>query len=590
MTAPSPDLSLCLADIGKLRAALKAGQVEDALSLYSSRYSGFAGRSLWEWRLAKAILQGGSAVKQLAWPRDLLERPSGATLAFVVAQLSGQDLALPAGLARLAPIPLDSRQTIAASWERRPECSCLGEMDFRHRFALWLSDSPEAIGPCLLAAAQVGDGELIERLGPLWLARGIFHAGAPEQIEQASRLSALKAVAGEALGVALGTFLKDPAALLRLLGAASSLRRFHTALALGELILEDPELASEQKPHVLTLLLGALAELDRFEETAAVYRERWIPLAIPFPQPEWLLYAFQRSGESSLEQHLLESVDAGAQVSAWVRLRRDLLRKGAPDRSDLEGWEALYGERGKDERILVGISEAVLRSAPLLREEWRDRLGLLTRWRALADIGRYRLLAGSYLVLLQPTDAERIEAFERLLEGAPLVQEPVRRAARAYVAALRRTRRWDRLRDLARSWPDLFNLACPFKERELARLLGRLIDLPVDEPGFRLWCAGWERGLSLPLSGREVAEVLGHFVLLRRELERRDPEMAEDDLLSDIQLQVLRRAKAEAERRLAWSGDLQTRETLRSRLRAARLEATLRILEEDLDPLGDEHV
>ena len=400
----------------------------------------------------------------------------------------------------------------------------------------------------------------------------------------------LKAVTAEALGMAVGRFLENTPALLHLLGAAFSLRRFSTIVALSEVLLRRPETASEQKERVLTLLLGALAELDRFDEVATVYRERWMPLALPFPQPEWLLYAFQRHGETSLERHLLESVDDGAEISAWIRLRRDLLRKGAPDGSDLEGWEALYGERGKDERVLVGISEAVLRSAPLLREEWRERLGLLARWRALADIDRYRLLAGSYLVLLQPTDAERIEAFERFLDGAPLGQQPVRRAARAYVAALRRIRRWDRLRDLTRSCPDLFNLACPFKERELARLLGRLIDLPVDEPGFRLWCSGWERLLSLPLSGREVSEVLGHFILLRRELERREPEMAEDDLLADIQLQVLRRAKAEAERRLAWSGDLQARETLRSRLRTARLEATLRILEEDLDSLGDDHV
>jgi hypothetical protein len=530
-------------------------------------------------------------MEPVVWADDVLGRPSGAALAFVMAQLSGQDLeSLPAALARLTPIPRIHKSTLAMAWLWRASTPCLQEPLLRHRFALWLAEAPEAIGACLLAAVQVGDGELAAKLGPLWLARGIFHSRAPEQIEEASGLRDLKAITGEALGVAVGRFLEDTPALLHLLGAAFSLRRFSTVVALGEMLLLRPKLTPEQAQRVLVFLLGALADLDHFDEVAATYRERWMPLAIPFPQPEWLLYAFQRHEETSLERHLLDSVDAGAETSAWVRLRGDLLRKGAPDRSDLEGWEALYRERGKDERILVGISEAVLRSAPLLQEEWRERLGLLARWRALADIDRYRLLAGSYLVLLQPTDAERIEAFERFLSGAPLAQGPVRRAARTYVAAQRRTRRWDRLRDLARSWPDLFDLACPFKERELTRLLGRLIDLPLDEKEFRFWCTGWERLLSLPLSGHEMAEVLGHFILLRRELERHDPEMAEDDLLADIRLQVLRRAKAEAERRLAWSSNLQTREILRSRLRTARLEATLRILEEDLDPLGDDHV
>lgn len=588
MNGPMLDPSTCLSDLREIREDLAAGRAAEALTGYAEKSSGLAARSFLEWQLVEAVLRTRLAVEPVVWPDDVLDRPSGAALAFVVAQLSGQDLALPRGLARLAPIPRARKLALAAAWLWRPGCFGLQDAKLRRRFAEWLADAPEAIGPCLLAAAHVGDGELIGRLGPLWLARGIFHAGAPGQIEQASSLRDLQDLAGKALGAALGTCLADTPGLLHLLGAAFSLRRFPTVLALGEMLLRRPEVGPNPRQRVLALLLGALAELDRFEEVAAAYRERWMPLGLPFPEPEWLLYSLQRQGETALERHLLESVN-GAETSAWVRLRRDLLRKGAPERSDLEAWEALYRARGKDERVLVGASEAVLRSAPLLREEWGERLGLLPRWQALAGLDRYRLLAGSYLVLLQPTDPERIEAFERWLEGAPLVQEPVRRAARAYVAALRRTRRWNRLRDLSRSWPDLFDLACPFGERELARLLGRLLDLPGDEPGFRLWCAGWERLLSLPLSGREVAEVLGHFILLRRELERADPESAEDDLLADIELQVLRRAKAEAELRLARTSDLQTRDSLRSRLRAARLEATLRILE-DLDPLGDDHV
>ncbi len=83
-----------------------------------------------------------------------------------------------------------------------------------------------------------------------------------------------------------------------------------------------------------------------------------------------------------------------------------------PGRAEMEAWAALYAEGSRDERVLAGITGAVLRCPPLLKEEWISRLGLRDRWRSLAAVAAYRDLAGAYLVLLQPTDGDLVEEAE----------------------------------------------------------------------------------------------------------------------------------------------------------------------------------
>lgn len=586
------DPVLCLKQLVAIRKDLAAGEAGRALSQYLERYEELAVRVPIEWSLLERLGPGSEEVPSVAsWPSDMLARPSGGALAFVATQLAGEDLPLPSGLARLAPIPLAFRVSIAAAWLARPEGLCPTEPELRTRFALWLAEAREAIGSCLLASAELGDEALLRRLGPLWLAKGISHPDAPEQIERASRTPGLADLAREAVHAAIGRFHHDSRALLVLLRAAFVLGSFRPVAALGEILSSQPDVKPAEQRRALALRLGALAELEDADDVATEYRSRWQPLGAPFPHPEWLLYAFQRKGEAALEQHLLQSAEISPATDRWVLLSRELVRKRAPERADLEAWVALYQERRQDERVLVGLSNVLIRSAPLLREEQIERLDLLGRWQTLARHEPYRELAGAFLVLLQPSDDERIAAFEEILADAPLVSAHVRRVARAYVASLRRTRQWRRLLDLDRRRPDLFDLACPFKERELARLLGRLIELPAsesDEAELRRWCAGWERLLGLPLASRELVEVLESFLLLRRELAARVPGLLEHELMGDVELQLLRRAKAQAERLLEHRVDAGT---IGPRLHTARLEAAFAILR-DLDPVGegDEHV
>jgi hypothetical protein len=324
-----------------------------------------------------------------------------------------------------------------------------------------------------------------------------------------------------------------------------------------------------------------LAELDRHEEVVDTYRARWLPTSQPFPHPEWLLYVFQQKSEANLERHLLESAQVTEETPLWIKLCRNLVLNGPPQRVDMEDWGALYSESPRDERVLVGVTSALLRCPTLLKEEWTERLGLRERWRSLAALDGYRYLAGAFLVLLQAADTEIVEEFEARLQDAPLSLEPVRRAARSYVKALRRGRRWDRLRALSLTAPDLFDLACPFQEREMAQVMAALGEFPRNAKDLRSWCAGWERLLSLPLSGAEVLEVLDEFLVLRRELEQRLPAAVEDERLEDVALQVLRRAKVEAEANVerTTSDQVALVET-RRQIRQGGLEAMARILQE----------
>lgn len=386
MKLRATDPVACLAEIRETWAAIDAGDPVRALALYTERYPRLAGRRPLEWALVALLHRTRAAVPAAPpLPEDLLARPSGAALAFLVAQSAGEDLPLPPGLARRAAIPRFYQEAVAAAWLLRPHCSGLREPGARTAFALWLAAAPAAIGPCLLAAALLEDAELVGRLGPLWLERGIFNPGAPEQIERASRQPLLADLARQAVCTAVSLFRGDPGALLRLQSTAFFLHGFPSVVALGELLLLRRELREPERRQALALELGALAELDRHEEAVEQYRTRWLPTGQPFPHPERLLYVFQQRGEAALERQLLESADGGGEASAWVRLSRDLVLAGPPGRSGLEAWEALYRERRQDERILVGVSDAVLRSAPLLRQEWTERLGLLARWRALDE-------------------------------------------------------------------------------------------------------------------------------------------------------------------------------------------------------------
>ncbi len=575
----SIDLDRCLSHQQKVSAAIASGDPGQALDLYLEHYDDLHARAALEWRLLiRAVRAPAISPPDGPWPEDLLLRRSGASLAFAVAQANGGASDLPAGLLPPRAVPRRYRPCLAAAWRRRPDCPALAAPELRRSFAAALAEDATLSGPCACAAALAGDRALAGELADRWLERGLGHRAAPGQIADAGRVAALAEPAAAALRLAVGLFYDDAEKLLELAEAAFELAEHPVLLDLGAALLERP-LTPDQKCRILELRLAALAEDPRtYARAAAEYRELWQPLAEPYPLPELLLYAFQQLGENGLERHLLENAEINEMTPRWVALSRERLRGGVPSRRLLETWAELYAEESGDERVLVGVTSAVLRCPRPLRLTWADQLGLAERWRRLASHEPYRHLAGAFLVRLQEFDEERITVFETYLADAALATHAERLAARAYVAALRRSKRLDGL-DGARR--EALLQACSFEQGQIAELLHRLRQVDADQLPLRRWCEGWERLLGLPLSVHDLVEIVDHFLNLSRELETAG-RLAEDvDLYEDVRLQLLRRAKAAAEELLELLPlAAPRRRNLAERLERADLSAVFRILQE----------
>ena len=192
--------------------------------------------------------------------------------------------------------------------------------------------------------------------------------------------------------------------------------------------------------------------------------------------------------------------------------------------ADLEAWRELYEKDHYDRVVLIGFSNALLRSPRLLREQWlgSDKgEAVLSTWRERSNVEEYRHIAGKWLVPLSMDRLTRIAEFERCLSDAPLSDEPAREAARLYIAALRRNRDWPRLRELLeRPGADLF-AACSFTERVITRTLAQLHALPDPGRSVAQWLRLWERLLALTMDAAEVLEMLQNFSLIRRRQRRR---------------------------------------------------------------------
>lgn len=547
------DLGAHCQKLHTIDAALRAGDVVEALRSYLCPETVAVCTAAVEWRLAHltASFQGSiDAPSDAAWPEHRLHKPSGAVLFFVLAQGPAaswlrSDL-FPPGLTVFPALPTRRKKLVADAWLRRPTCSALADPRLCQRFAEWLAEHRPNLGTCLLAAAARGDDpSWVAKLGALWLEQGLAHPGAPEQVLCASAVPALAELARQALDRCVALFFESTEILLRLLAAGVRLGATAATLALSEALL-GRELDVPARREVLAARLAALADGRRHRELAEEYRRRWQPLGGRYPWPEKLLYRFQELGDDELERHLLGELEPGAETPRWVLLTRET-SDGMPRARQLEAWGTLYAESPRDERVLVGITRVLLRCPGPVRREWVERLGLRRRWEQLAVHGAYRELASAYLVLLHTEDEDRILEFEARLASVSVTAPAARRAARAYLAALRRTKQWQRLRGLEAEGAAML-YACPFEEREQIRLMARLHELP--EPrrvAERDWCAGWESLISLPMTESEVLETIEHFVNLSQELELRGHLQCEPEFFEDVRLQVLRRAKAVAE-------------------------------------------
>jgi hypothetical protein len=569
---------------------LAQGDGVGALELYLGDDATSIRKPNLEWKLASLLLRldNPGVGHCQGWPADRLDHPAGAALCLVVAQVT-QDRdrnldPLPPGLATLPPLPARNRALLARAWLRYPQGPAFGDRASCRSFALWLARHPPSLGVVLLAVARRGDDpDLVRELAVRWLHAGLFHPEAARHLVAISRLPALAQTAQSALAICLGRFFEEDEALIDLLEPALTLRQGELVVSLTSALLRRT-LPLDKRNQVLACRLLGLAIDERWAMLAEEYREYWIPLGEPFPWPERLLYVFQKSGEDELARHLVADRRAAGTWPRWMELTARFLETPRVTVAHLQKWEEAYTADPQDERILVGVTRAVL-AAPLgLKQTWVDRLGIAERWVQLAEFEGFRELGSAYLVLLAVQDETVITDFEQRLSQESLESLPARKAAQRYVQALRRTRQWPRLRSLLEGGDDRLACACTFAEWEMVRLLSRLEALPSeDRSAERGWCGDWEQLLSLPLTQEEVVEVLNHFVNLQRTLEVQGGLRHEFNLFQDVTLQVLRRAKAALEALLRARGAPPARiSELRQQIMGAGPAATLKLLQEIL--------
>lgn len=573
------ELGRVLAQHVRLHGLLAAGRAAEGLEFYLSGYDQAISKATVEWRLFSLFTDPATSPRWPdRWPNGFLRRSSGACLGFLAAQHRKAPAPLPEGLVSLPHIPPRCKRSLAEAWAAWPQCPALHNDFLRRRFARWLARYRPAVGPCMLALARLNDGESALEIGRRWSLTLDGNREAVTTLSEAARFGCLRPIVDRAIYRLLPAVRRNSEKVSRLLEAAAAIDDPASVVRLAN-VAERCELAAAAQARMRFLRIAALAELDRDQEVLAAYREHWLGRDPDFPEPERLLYVFLRRGERDLENHLLAATDVESSPS-WVKRIREFRALPRPTVEHLEAWETLYREQPGDERVLVGLSTVVAACHQPLQGEWVNRLGLLERWRGLAEHERYRHLAGAYCVLLQPSEAEGIEAFESLLADARFDDEQLRRAARAYIAALRRLKDWPRLQALDRSGHPAL-AACTFQERELVRTLAQVGSTTPRDDEIDTWYRAWERLLSLRLETSEVIEVLDLFCSLSSQARQRDEIAFESEYADDVTLQVLRRAKAEAESLLLRVGEKTDRaRRWRTRLREGGPGAVLQLLKE----------
>lgn len=593
MSARALDISRSLEAAGEINGLIANREIGQAVATYLRAYAVVSGKALFEWRLAAALLDADQGpeehLRDLEWPNTLLARPSGAALRFTVAQI-GHEETEPEAAEIFSTVPYQAMPTLARAWAAYPETKWLATPEARRRFANRMALNQVAAGHCMLAAGAAGDAALVEELAPAWLGTGTLLDTAPAILRSASKIPLLAQVTRRGIAIAAGRCYGDTGALLLLLEACFGILDScedlsppadvgEAALRLSDVLIERG-LPPEQTQRIWIWRLACLAALGEFERTAQEYKEHWIPGRWSYPHPELILHALQRTGDDDAERHLLATANLGETTQAWVLLTHRCALPGEGAAVSLEDWDhylrvewSRAAETGVDLRVLLAVTVSVLRTAEWERQrhadlEWR----LQNAWKQLAKHADLGALACSILILLETAPARIIQQYEENADGTPPSGNWPCRAGHAYILALRRRKEWTHLSDLHARQPALFERCCTFSERRITRLMSEAKDLAMHAPVFDTWRNTWEQMLFLPLTARDLVDILEHFFTLQQQPAVRTMNQENRGACEDLRLQLLRRARAEAERLLERAPEAQHK--LRARLSHADVEET----------------
>jgi len=554
--------TICLDNTLHILSKIAENEIASAFDHYFENYEKTTSKAKIEWELIKAILHL-KELQQLPqlpqyWHDGLKQRTSGVALLFICSQFAKIEIEFFPELNKLIYVPSNFKRHLAYSWECNSQCKCLDNHNFRKSFALWLAQANKAIGACLLAESARNDliPELIDELCSKWIQKGLSDSNTPKYLSKAVKIPILKDVSIRAVKKCVGFFFGNKESLCTLIQSAFDLEEYETVVAYSEMIL-TPDIDDDMRRNTLSRRLTALSELDREQEVIEEYRSLWAPENWDFPFPDRLLFIFQLYGQNDLENHLLKNCVINEYSPSWFKLTWQYLNNGKSE-DLLKKWSDLYIQDSQDLKILFGFTKLLVSLPEISRTEWIEKIK--KHWEDLYEYEDphsieknkpYDELAGAFLVLINKVKVELIEAFQKYLSNKRLNHPMSKLAAQAYIRALSDSKQWKELRDYLDGQDIHFIRAVsPFEEDEFIRTMANLENLPNDEAHLIIWCQYWERLISLPIDSEMILQAVDHFVNLREKLIAENHISINDYLFEDIRLQILRRAKAEAEKLL----------------------------------------
>lgn len=565
-----------------------------ALELYLQTYPEQTARARTEWRLAEEIGKEPSElvdVNLAEWPASLLQRTSGAALCFLMNNINRNPTKnLPPGLAEFPALSGDRKVLLARAWNLFPEG--VFEREERKKLSNWLSSEPRSVGFCLMAAAGLGDAQIVEELQSVFLRRCLSTPDMPALLRQMAGYNLLRELTRKVLKAELFLALRSPDQAFQLLQIAFEIEDFEILVACGEGLLSG-SLSTKSIAQSRSMRLTALAETGRAREAINEYRNNWLEATEPFPYPDSLLRIFQRFGEKELQTHLLSNLPTDRkEFSCWVALSRETEIAAKPVIQLVEEWTASIERDPRDPNAFIGLTEAILGMPFIIAPGLMDRIK--ERWQRLStheevEHQGWAVQAVTYSMLLKESAPDRIAYFERELVRFSPDDPMVHRASFEYLRCLRQLKQWAKIRAFLTSpHGQILHRQCDFSEFEFIRMMSDLDDVPRDETQCLEWCEKWERLLRLPLDTRQIEELTGHFAKLT---DKTPAHLSQSHLFHDLELQVLRRAKAEAERVLRHNRNVPASiaDGLSQRLCAARIQGAHEILSNLAPYEGQKH-
>jgi AAA ATPase domain len=553
-TARKPTAASAILRTETFRQQIATRSTYEVLDSYLIDHEGLLTKAQLEWRMAgRALEEPPSSSTPPAFPPDLLGRPSGAMLLWIIQQHLRIPSDLPGVLASLPSLTKDQARLFVRGWALWPENPRLiARLD---AIVMWLTVTPTVLGGAVPLLARVGSYKLAIDCARRWLTAAPSPHDLAATLPDLLHVPELRDYGREALRWAIVINQGDRDMLRRLCGIAFEHQANQEASSAVSLLM----LASDQPydPELGAIQIAANAAIGAHNTAIRLYEEYWYHSSQPinFPYPQYLLPALSRYHATHLRTHLLRHCDRSTSVPIAVRLeamtvgQRPELAAAIWARLTSRSQSSAAGQAAPTLYLLLQTTEACIRAGNLATparryafDRWQAMLAASDRQVQLPAMVR---LAAAATVLLDTDNHRQIACFRRHLLQTPLHESDlVQRAARAYLLALVRQHEW--------------NVAARFIEREDFAYI-RAHCLPTEYEWFQLLKTYtlrsqrtmqdslhlWETWICMALPDHLVCMAMDHVAETLAQ-----PDLDDTATLVTIVPHVLRRGRALGERLL----------------------------------------